>query len=111
MRSLRVIAAVTVLAGSALTLTGCAFHAEAGRTTPAKSFASTVADGLEEQVGKRPVVDCGDESIVLVRDKVVHCDLWAEGDPDTRYAVASTISSVKGGDYHLKIKVAEEPED
>ncbi|WP_156357266.1 MULTISPECIES: hypothetical protein [unclassified Frigoribacterium] len=85
---------------------GCS--AEATPTVSADAFATVVADALEESVGQRPVVDCGDEAIGVVDGDEVHCDIGAAGD-DTVYDSVSTISADGGGDYSVAVEVDQTP--
>jgi hypothetical protein len=87
-------------------LAGCT--AEVTPTVSADKFATTVADALEESVGQRPVVDCGDEAIDLVDGDEVHCDVGAAGD-DTVYDSVTTISTDGGGDYSVAVEVDQTP--
>jgi hypothetical protein len=87
-------------------LAGCT--AEVTPTVSADKFATTVADALEESVGQRPVVDCGDEAIDVVDGDEVHCDVGAAGD-DTVYDSVTTISTDGGGDYSVAVEVDQTP--
>jgi hypothetical protein len=89
-----------------LGLVGCT--AEVTPTVSADTFATVVADALEESVGQRPVVDCGDEAIDVVDGDEVHCDIGAAGD-DTVYDSVSTISTDGGTDYSVAVEVDQAP--
>jgi len=105
----RIRTATTVLVATAvlgLGLAGCS--AQANRTVSADKFATTVADALEESVGQRPDVDCGDDAIDLVDGDEVHCDVGAIGD-ETVYDSVSTISTDGGDDYSVAVEVDQEP--
>lgn len=95
--------AVVVLGG---VLTGCS--AQANRTVSADSFATTVADALEQEVGSRPDVDCGDDAIDVVDGEEVHCDVSTPG-ADVVYDSTSVISTEGGDDYSVSVTVDSEP--
>jgi len=97
-------AAVLVTVG----LAGCSV--QANRTVSADAFATTVADALEETVGQRPDVDCGDDAIDVVDGDEVHCDVSTPG-YDVVYDSAVTISTDGGDDYSVAVEVDEEPKD
>lgn len=105
--------AVTTLA----LLTGCSFHsgvsatAEAGYTIQPDELASVMADALEDEVGKRPLIDCGNDSIVLKSGKRVHCDLTAKGDEGTVYDVVGLMHDVDDHSYGVTTKVADTPKE
>ncbi|MEA9985202.1 MULTISPECIES: hypothetical protein [Subtercola] len=91
-------------------VSGCS--ASASLTVPASEFATGVTNTLVKQVAAgtpSPTVDCGSDPIALVNDSVVHCDLTADDSPGVHYDTAVTISNVKGSDYHIDIKVADQP--
>lgn len=98
-----------VLAGVVVAVSAAGCTAEAHLTVPASNVAKGAADALEQQVGQRPVIDCGSEQVDLVDGKKIHCDVGAKGDPTT-YDSVVTISQVKGTDYHVDIEVDTEPE-
>jgi hypothetical protein len=91
-----------------LGLAGCTV--QANRTVSADRFATTVADALEESVGQRPDVDCGDDAIDVVDGEEVHCDISEMG-ADTIYDSVTTISTENGEDYRVAVEVDQEPKD
>jgi len=106
MRALHTAASVVTIAVLAAGLAGCTV--EANRTVSADKFATTVADGLEESVGTRPDVDCGDDPIDVVDGAEVHCDVNTPG-YDVVYDSVSTISTDGGDDYSVDVEVDEQP--
>ena len=104
MRS-RPFAPLLAAASLLLVLAGCSFQAEAGPTVSGASVAKTAAKALAEKVGSTPVIDCGDDDIIVVKGKKITCELT---DTDGLiYDVAVTFTSVKGTTYHIDVKVAD----
>ena len=97
--------AVLVLGGA---LAGCS--AQANRTVSADAFATTVVDALEQEVGSRPDVDCGDDAIDVVDGEEVSCDVSTPGS-DVVYDSTSVVSTDGGDDYSVSVTVDSEPED
>jgi hypothetical protein len=100
-----------VVAGAAvaLTLSGCAFSFTPQIPEVAGAdVATSVADKLEEQIGTRPDVDCGDDAVKLEVDTTLTCLLT---DPSTglEYDVVVTFTEVDGTDYAFSFKVADSP--
>ena len=104
------IAASSLLTAVVLTgaLAGCTASASANRTVSADKFATSVADALEEQVGTRPDVDCGDDAVSVVDQAEVHCDVRTPGS-DVVYDSVSVISTDGGDDYGVAVEVDSEP--
>lgn len=108
MRS-RKLTLVVAGAATALLLSGCTFS-----LTPqipevdGSSVATVVEDKLEEQVGTRPDVDCGDESVKLEVGGTLTCVLTDPGS-GLEYDVVVTFTEVKGTDYAFDFKVADSP--
>ena len=74
----------------------------------ASDVATAVADKLEEQVGNRPDVDCGNNKVQLEVNSTLTCVLT---DPGTglEYDTVVTFTSVKGTTYEFDFKVADSP--
>ena len=87
-------------------LAGCSV--QANRTVSADKFATTVADALEQQVGTRPDVDCGDDAVDLVDGEEVHCDVNTPGF-DEVYDSTVVVSTDGGDDYSVDVTVDSEP--
>jgi len=104
------IAASSLLTAVVLTgaLAGCTASASANRTVSADKFATSVADALEEQVGTRPDVDCGDDAIDVVDGEEVHCDVNTPG-YDVVYDSVSVVNTDDGEDYTVSVTVDSEP--
>lgn len=88
----------------ALTLSGCSVSANL--TVSASKVAETAANALEEKVGARPEVDCGDKDVALVDGTVVQCLVT---DPATKleYDARATISGVEGTTFRVSVDVAQ----
>jgi hypothetical protein len=100
-----------VVAGAALAvvLSGCNFS-----FTPqipevdASDVATAVADKLEEQVGSRPDVDCGNDKVQLEVGSTLTCVLTDPGS-GLEYDTVVTFTEVKGTEYQFDFKVADSP--
>ena len=102
----RIAETLIVCAAAATLLTGCSFSGTP--TADPADVAATAADALEQQVGSRPEMDCGTETVEIVSGTVVNCVLT---DPETglTYDAPVTISDVDGLDYVVNVDVAAEP--
>lgn len=106
----RALIGVGVLVGS-LALAGCS--ASVGgepATVGSAKVADTVESLLEDEVGRRPDVDCGARDFALANGTSLTCVLT---DPESgqRYEVAVVISDVDGADFRVDADVADEPVD
>ncbi|KQR44312.1 MULTISPECIES: DUF4333 domain-containing protein [Frigoribacterium] len=99
-----------VAAALALGVVGCSASASVSPTVSADAFATAVADALEQEVGTRPDVDCGDEAVPVVDGDEVHCDVNTPG-YDVLYDSVSTISTEgqDDGEYTVSVVVDDEP--
>ncbi|GAA2169552.1 MULTISPECIES: hypothetical protein [Glycomyces] len=80
---------------------------EAGLEIPAEDLASAAADALEEQVGMRPEIDCGDGiDIIIYEGRQTYCDLI---DGESVYEVTITVTSIEGTAFDFDIEVADAP--
>ena len=98
---------VGLTAAASIVLSGCT--ASANLTIPASEVAATAATALEESVGTRPVMDCGDDSVDLVDGTAVECELT---DPSTGTVFGSTVTvnyEGDGTDYAVSVAVDEQP--
>lgn len=104
----RSVGLVSLGALAAALLTGCTVSADANLTVPASDIADTAAGALEEQIGIRPEMDCGDNQVDLVDGTVVDCVLT---DPNTgsTFDAPVTIDEVDGTNYTVSVEVAETP--
>lgn len=102
--------AASLIGGLALAaaLAGCSVTASANLTVPASQVADVAASALEDEVGIRPEMDCGDEAVDLVDGEVVECVLT---DPTTssEFDAPVTIEDVDGSDYRVDVEVADTP--
>jgi hypothetical protein len=83
--------------------------ASAAVTVPASAVAEEAENALEAEVGSRPVIDCGEDTVELVNGTELRCDLHAEGFEDMLYGTTVNISDVQGAKYHIDVQVDEEP--
>ena len=103
----RLLSSLTIaLLPMGLLLTGCSFSASAGLTVPASDIADAAAGALEEQVGTRPDLDCGDERVKLIDETTVDCTL-TDPSSGSEYDAVVTISDVEGTKYHVAVQVAD----
>ena len=108
MRS-RKLTLVVAGAAAALLLSGCSFS-----LTPqipevdASGVATAVEDKLEEQVGTRPDVDCGTDTVQLEVGTTLTCVLTDPGS-GLEYDTVVTFTEVKGTTYQFDFKVADSP--
>jgi len=70
--------------------------------------AVAVEDKLEEQVGARPEVDCGGDTVQLEVGTTLTCLLTDPG-TDLEYDVVVTFTKVTGTDYEFDFTVADSP--
>lgn len=95
-----------------LAITGFAFSAcqvEAGLTASGDSIAEAAADALEQEIGERPEVDCGDDDIIIDSGKEVDCVVT---DPATEADYDATVTLEVIGDqegWRVRVDVADEP--
>jgi hypothetical protein len=105
----RKLALVVAGAAAALLLSGCSIS-----LTPqipevgGDAVATAVADKLEEQVGTRPEVDCGDDKVKLEVGTKLTC-LLTDPATDLEYDVVVTFTEVNGTDFGFSFKVADSP--
>ena len=108
MRS-RILSLAVGTAAAAVLLSGCSFSFTPQiPEVPAADVATVVADKLEAQVGTRPDVDCGNNSVQLEVGTTLTCVLTDPG-TDLEYDVVITFTEVKGTDYAFDFKVADSP--
>jgi hypothetical protein len=101
---------IPVAALAVTLLAGCTFSVgvNTAPTVPPEDIEELAADELEEQVGVRPTIDCGDNDIQVEADTSVTCLLV---DPGTGLEFNTVISftEVDGDNYAFDIQVAEVP--
>lgn len=90
----------------ATALTGCTFSASA--TASPEEIATLAEDALEAEIGQRPEIDCGEDSISLEEGSVVPCLLT---DPATgsEFDADVTLSKVDGTNVTVSVQVADTP--
>ncbi|WP_077687352.1 hypothetical protein [Tessaracoccus aquimaris] len=70
---------------------------------------TSAADALEQQVGVRPIIDCGDEKVDVAVGGTLLCSLTTEGDTDV-YDITMTFTEVNtDGTFNFDYQVAETP--
>jgi len=102
----RTLPSVILFSAAALLLAGCT--GSISFTVPASTIADKAEDALEEEIGSRPSIDCGDEKAVKVLNTTsLDCTLT---DPatDLEYDVEVSISDVNGTKYVVNALVANE---
>jgi hypothetical protein len=100
---------VVAFGATALLLSGCNLSLTPQiPEVPAADVATVVADKLEAQVGSRPDVDCGNNTVQLEVGNTLTCVLT---DPGTslEYDVVVTFTKVDGTNYAFDFKVADSP--
>lgn len=68
--------------------------------------AARAKDALEEQVGQRPEIDCGDEDIEVVEGESVTC-LLTDTNTGSEMDTTVTFETVDGTDFSLDVQVAD----
>jgi hypothetical protein len=107
---LRMLVGSGVLAGAVM-LAGCSVSVDDAPTTVGSAeVAETVETILEEEVGRRPDVDCGAEDFALENGEERTCVLT---DPDSglQYEAAVVLNDVDGTDFRVDVDVADQPVD
>lgn len=108
MRS-RILSLAVGAAATAVLLSGCNFSFTPQIPEVAGSdVAVAVEDKLEEQVGARPEVDCGGDTVQLEVGTTLTCLLTDPG-TDLEYDVVVTFTKVTGTDYEFDFTVADSP--
>lgn len=102
------IPSIAALVAGGLLLAGCTFSAGANYTQSPEKVADLAAGALEEQVGTRPDLDCGDEQIDIVDGETVDCVLTDPG-TGTSFDAEVTIEDVDGTKYSVDVQVGTEP--
>jgi hypothetical protein len=101
---------IPVTALAVTLLAGCTFSVgvNTAPTVPPEDIEELAADELEDQVGVRPTIDCGDDDIPVEADTSVTCLLV---DPGTglEFDTVITFTEVDGDNYAFDIQVAEVP--
>jgi len=105
----RILSLAVGAATAAVLLSGCSFSfAPQIPTVPGSDVATAVEDKLEETVGNRPDVDCGDDDVQLEVTATLTC-LLTDPDSGLEYDVVVTFTKVTGTDYEFDFKVADSP--
>jgi len=105
----RKLSAVVAGAATAVLLSGCSFSLTPQiPEVPGTDVATVVEDKLEEQVGTRPDVDCGNNTVQLEVGNTLTCILTDPGS-GLEYDVVVTFTEVKGTEYAFDFKVADSP--
>lgn len=101
------LAILTAAAGLLATaLTGCTFSASA--TASPDDIATLAEDALEAEIGQRPEIDCGDDSIPLKEDSVVPC-LLTDPASGAEFDADVTLTKVDGTNVTVSVQVADTP--
>lgn len=92
----------------AFALSACNVSASANLTASPEEIATEAEDAIEDQIGPRPEIDCGDEEVDLVDGTVVGCEL-TDAITGSVFAMSVTLSDVDGSAFEILVEVAEEP--
>ncbi|NLA65438.1 MAG: hypothetical protein GX862_05835 [Leucobacter sp.] len=92
-----------VVAGS---MSGCTISTSL--TVAPTQVAEAAATALEETVGVRPKMDCGDEAIELAEAKTIVC-LLTDPSTGTQFDSMVTFREVAGGDFKVDVEVSSAP--
>ncbi len=95
------------LAGVTLLLSACTVSVN--RTVTPGQVADIAADALEAQVGERPEMDCGDETIDLVDGTSVLCALTDPGTGSVYDAIVRLKHEAGASDFTVSVEVASAP--
>jgi len=101
---LAILAAAAGLLATALT--GCTFSASA--TASPDDIATLAEDALEAEIGQRPEIDCGEDSIPLEEDSVVPC-LLTDPASGAEFDADVTLTKVDGTNVTVSVQVADAP--
>lgn len=105
----RILSLVVGTAAAVVLLTGCSFSLTPQIPLVAGAdVAAAVEDKLEQEVGTRPEVNCGDDDVQLEVGATLTCVLT---DPGTglAYDTVVTFTEVNGTDYQFDFSVANSP--
>lgn len=91
-------------------LAGCTFSVgvNTAPTVPPEDIETLAADKLEEQVGVRPTIDCGEEDIPVEADTSITC-LLIDPVVGLEFDTVITFTEVDGNNYAFDIQVADVP--
>lgn len=95
---------VSLVAGTALMLTGCGIIPSGPRVIDPDHVAGTAEDALEEAYGSRFSVDCGTAGVELKAGEDVSCvatDLTTE----IAYDAEVELTAVDGGQYEIEVQL------
>jgi hypothetical protein len=105
----RILSLAVGAAAAAVLLSGCTPNFTPQIPSIAGSdVATAVEDKLEETVGSRPDVDCGDDDVKLEVTATLTC-LLTDPTSGLEYDVVVTFTKVTGTDYEFDFKVADSP--
>ncbi|MFG6444068.1 DUF4333 domain-containing protein [Microbacterium sp. P07] len=97
-------------AGLTLALGGCSVNIGTASTTPTTVESDQVAelaeDALEEQVGRRPDIDCGPDDFELENGASRTCTL-TDPEDGKNYDADVELSDVAGTQFHVDVQVAD----
>jgi hypothetical protein len=105
----RILSLAIGAAAAAVLLSGCSISFTPQIPVVAGSdVATAVEDKLEQDVGTRPEVDCGDNEVPLEVGTSLTCVLTDPG-TDLEYDVVVEFTKVTGTDYEFDFTVADSP--
>jgi len=106
----RILSLAVGAAAAAVLLSGCTNFSFTPQIplVAGSDVAVAVEDKLEEEVGTRPDVDCGDDDVQLEVGANLTCVLTDPGS-GLEYDVVVSFTKVTGTDYEFDFKVADSP--
>jgi hypothetical protein len=101
---------IPVAALAVTLLAGCTFSVGVNNapTVPPEDIETLAADKLEEQVGVRPTIDCGDDDIPVEADTSITC-LLVDPVAGLEFDTVITFTEVDGANYSFDIQVSDVP--
>jgi hypothetical protein len=101
---------IPVAALAVTLLAGCTFSVGVNNapTVPAEDIEILAADKLEEQVGVRPTIDCGEDDIPVEADTSITC-LLVDPVAGLEFDTVITFTEVDGPNYSFDIEVSDVP--
>lgn len=98
--------AVLPLALAVVGLAACGAEA----TVSSEDVAAAAEDALEEQIGSRPEIDCGELNLTVHVDRRTYCTLTDDA-TGSEYEVTITVTSIQGDQFEFDVQVADTPRD
>jgi len=106
----RSLALMPVAALAVTLLSGCVFSVGVNTAlrVPPEDIETLAADKLEEQVGVRPTIDCGEDDVIVEADTSITC-LLVDPVVGLEFDTVISFTEVDGPNYAFDIQVADVP--